>query len=79
MRKFGPQGFDDLVFLGRLIVRHHDHALIAARIAYMRQADARVAGSALDHGAPRLQESAPFGVQDDPFGRAIARPNRRDS
>ena len=66
-----PQGFDDLIFLGRLIVGHHDHAPVAARVADVRQADTRVAGGALDDCAAGLQHSAPFGIQDDPLCRAI--------
>jgi hypothetical protein len=66
-----PQRFDDLVLLRRLVVGHHDHASIAARIAHMREPDAGVAGRALDHGAAGLQPSATLGVQNYPLGRAI--------
>ncbi len=66
-----PQRFDDLVFLRRLVVRHDDHASIAARIANVREADPRVAGGALHHGAAGFQNSAPLGVQHDPLCRAI--------
>jgi hypothetical protein len=41
------------------------------RIAHMREADARVAGGSLDHGAAGLEDPAPLGVQHDPLGGAI--------
>src|SRR6185437_8187408 len=63
--------FDHPIFFGRLIVRHHDHAAIAASVANMREANPRVAGGALDHGSAGLERAAAFGVQYDPLGRPI--------
>ena len=50
----GAQHLEQLVFLRRLVVRHHDDAAIAARVAHVRQADAGVAGGAFDDGAAGL-------------------------
>lgn len=49
----------------RLRVGHVDDQLVASRAADVRQANARVAGSALDDGAARLQEASLFGILDD--------------
>jgi hypothetical protein len=51
--------------------RHHDDAAIAARIAHQGQADAGIAGRALDQRAAGLQVTARFGAEDDGLGSAI--------
>ena len=65
------QGLDDLVFFRRLIVRHDDHALVAARVADVRETDAGVSGRALDDGSARLKRAAALGIEHDPFGRPV--------
>ncbi len=65
------QGLDDLIFLRGLIVRHDDDALVAARVAHMREPDAGVAGSALHDRAFWLEHAAPFGIEHDPLGRTV--------
>jgi hypothetical protein len=53
-----------LLFLG-LRLRHHDDGAVAARIADEREADAGVAGGALDDDAARLEQPPLLGVLDD--------------
>src|SRR5258708_24045061 len=65
------QRLDDLILLGSLIVGHDDDALIAPCIADVREANAGVAGGALDDSAARLQRAAALGIQYDPFRRTI--------
>src|SRR6185295_9307394 len=60
-----------LVFLRRLVVRHHDDAAVAARVADVGEADARVAGRAFDDGAARLELAAFLGRLDDAARGAI--------
>src|SRR5262249_13343874 len=48
-----------------------DETAVAARIADVREADAGVARSALDHGAAGFQCAALLGVADDPERGAI--------
>jgi hypothetical protein len=59
----GAERLDQAVLLGRLVVRHHDDAAVAARVADVREADAGVAGRALDDGAARLQRATALGVE----------------
>ena len=57
--------------LGRLVVRHHDHAAIAAGIAEVREADAGVAGRALDQRAAGLEQPPALEVLEDAAGGAV--------
>src|ERR1700683_2126209 len=61
----GSQGLEQCVFFRRLVVRHHDDAAVATRVADMRQANAGVARGALHHRAAGLELSAPFGIEHD--------------
>ncbi|KAJ0162558.1 hypothetical protein CTA2_4379, partial [Colletotrichum tanaceti] len=54
-----------------LRVGHVDDELVALGAAHVREADARVAGGALDDGAAGLEEPALLGVLDDVERRAI--------
>jgi hypothetical protein len=77
LAQLGAERLDDLVFLGRLIVRHHDHAAVATRVADVGDADSGIAGRALDDGAARFQRAAPFRIEHDPFrGAILDRPAR---
>ncbi|EFY98819.2 hypothetical protein MAA_05958 [Metarhizium robertsii ARSEF 23] len=55
----------------RLRVGHVDDEAVPAGAADVREPDARVAGGALDHGAPRAQEPALLGVLDHVQGCAV--------
>jgi hypothetical protein len=44
---------------------HHDDAAVAAAVADQGQADAGIAGGALDDGAARLEDTAFLGVADE--------------
>ncbi len=68
---FGAQRAQQRRFLRRLVVGHHDHATVAARIAEMREADAGVARRAFDQRAAWREHAAAFGVVEDAAGGAI--------
>src|SRR6266850_4034833 len=59
-----------LLFLA-LRLRHHDHRAIAARVGDQRDADAGIAGGALDDDAAGLELAPLFGILDDGKGGAI--------
>ena len=62
---------DRVVLVGRLVVGHHDQAAVAARKADVREADAGVAGRAIDHGAARGERAAALGILDQAARGAI--------
>ena len=76
---FGTQRAQQRCFLRRLVVGHHDHALVAACIAEVRKADAGVARSAFDERAARRDLAAALGVIEDAAGGAILDGAARDS
>ncbi len=60
-----------ILLLLRLRVRHQDQRAVAARFADERQADAGVAGRALDDQAAGLDDAAAFAVEHHVFCRSI--------
>ena len=60
-----------VLLLLALRLRHHDHRAVAERVADQRQADAGVAGGALDDRAARAQQAAALGVAHDPQRRPV--------
>ena len=69
--QIGADHAQEVDLLLALRLRHHDDAAIAARVADQREADAGVAGGALDDGAAGLQHAALLGVGDDVEAGAI--------
>ncbi|MNS94319.1 hypothetical protein D3C72_1285310 [compost metagenome] len=67
----GAEHAQPLHLFGRLRIGYHDDAAVAARRAQVGQADAGIAGGPLDHGTPRLQQPALFGIADDVQRRAV--------
>jgi len=61
----GAEHLEKPVLLRGLVVRHHDDAAIAARVADVREPDAGVASGALDDDSARTQFPTPLGILDD--------------
>ncbi len=59
------------LLLRRLVVGHHDHAAIPARVAKVRKPDAGVAGRTLDQRAARRQQPLALERVEDALGRAV--------
>ena len=68
---FGAERAQQRRLLGRLVVRHHDHAAVTARIAEVREADAGVARRALDQRAAGLEQPLALEVFEDAAGGAV--------
>ena len=69
--QIGADHAQEILLLLALRLRHHDDAAIAAGIADQRQADAGIAGRALDDRAARLQRAALLRILDDRQRRAV--------
>jgi hypothetical protein len=67
----GAERLDHLVLLGRLIVGHHDHELVTARVADVSEPDAGIARRTLDDGAAGQEPPAALGVIDDGARSAV--------
>ena len=69
--QLGAEQSDRVLLLLALRIGNDDHGAVAERLGDQRQADAGIAGRALDDDAARLQQPALFGVADDEQAGAV--------
>src|SRR5690606_38352508 len=73
----GAERAQQVELLGRLRLGDHDHAAVAACVAHVREADAGVAGRALDDRAARAERAASLrGEHDELRGPVLDRAAR---